>query len=317
MEPTLPAQIDQTQSALDPGGANAEAIAHLSWTMILGGGLIFLVVMMLITFALWGGVRRKLMCSKWFVIGGGLVFPVMVMSALLSYGLSLMGTVGGKDHTAMGIDVTGHQFWWRVRYSSLSGSKEFETANEIRIPVGQKVAFHLRTADVIHSFWIPQLSGKLDMIPGKTNRLVLEASRPGVYRGQCAEFCGASHAWMALEVIALPADQFDSWKAEQSRDAIAPSDPVHRRGQTVFLTSGCGACHTVRGTAARGSIGPDLTHVGGRGSIAAATLPTHAETLARWVVANQSLKPGNRMPNFEIFTSEELRELAAYLKSLR
>jgi cytochrome c oxidase subunit II len=155
------------------------------------------------------------------------------------------------------------------------------------------------------------------MIPGMVNSLTVVASKEGVYRGQCAEFCGASHAWMAFEVVALSPEEFDSWRANQARDAVSPSDPFLARGQELFLTAGCGACHRVRGIGADGSLGPDLTHVGSRRRIAAGSFPAHAGTLAGWVAGSQTLKPGNKMPSFDLFTGEELRAISAYLESLR
>ncbi len=191
------------------------------------------------------------------------------------------------------------------------------TANEIRIPVGVPVEFVLRSADVIHSFWVPSLAGKLDMIPGRVNRYTFSAERPGIYRGQCAEYCGAQHALMAFSVVAQERADFDTWYVAQARNAREPTTELAEEGRKLFHASGCGACHTVRGTSAQGQLGPDLTHVGGRLTIAAGILPNNPGTLAAWVASAQHLKPGNRMPSFATFSGPELRSLAAYLGSLQ
>jgi cytochrome c oxidase subunit 2 len=196
----------------------------------------------------------------------------------------------------------GEQWWWRVRYAG------FETANEIRVPVGRPVVLELKSADVIHSFWVPVLAGKLDMIPGRTNVLRVRADRAGEFRGQCAEYCGGPHAFMALYVVALEEKSFEKW-AESQRQ---PSDKAN-----PLFVSRCGACHTVRGTAAAGTRGPDLTHIGSRLSIGAGLLPNNTGALAAWIASSQHLKPGNLMPSFEDFSGQELRELAAYLEGLK
>jgi cytochrome c oxidase subunit 2 len=183
--------------------------------------------------------------------------------------------------------------------------------------VGRPVEFLLTTADVIHSFWAPSLGGKLDMIPGRENRLVLEASRAGIYRGQCAEYCGGPHALMAFDVVAHEPAEFDRWLATQVRPAAAPADDTRRRGLEVFMQSGCAACHTIRGTEAAGLIGPDLTHVGSRLSLAAATLPNNPGALSAWVAHAQAIKPGVFMPSFEILSGPELTALSAYLEGLK
>lgn len=303
------------QSALDPAGPNAAAIAHLTWLMFGGGALIFLLVMALTAQALWLGRSRRFIASQAAVIAGGVALPVVVLSSLLVYGLVVAREIVGQP-AAMSIHVVGEQFWWRIYYQRENGAR-IEIANEIHIPVGRPVEFTLTTADVIHSFWIPKLGGKLDMIPGQTNRMVLQADTPGVYRGQCTEYCGAAHALMAFDVVARPAEEFEAWLAGQGKDAPEPAEPLLRRGRDLFLAAGCGACHAVRGTAATGRIGPDLTHVGGRRSIAAGTYPNNKGTLAGWIASSQHLKPNNRMPDFNIFTGEELRAVAGYLESLK
>jgi cytochrome c oxidase subunit 2 len=185
------------------------------------------------------------------------------------------------------------------------------------IPVGRPVEVALRSDNVIHSFWVPALAGKVDMIPGRTNRLVIEARVPGVFRGQCAEYCGLQHAWMAFYVVAVPEAAYRQWRTDQAAPAIEPADATLRRGREAFLREGCGACHAVRGTPANGTLGPDLTHVGSRLSLAAGRLDNHAGTLAGWIADSQGIKPGNLMPSMNVFSGEELRAVAAYLESLK
>jgi cytochrome c oxidase subunit 2 len=306
-----------TQSALDPAGPNAAATASLSWVLFCGGTLILLLVVALTALALRPGRNRRFIASRVLVIAGGIALPLGALTALLVYGLVLARDIVAKPGPdALAVRVVGEQFWWRVAYEGPNG-EAIETANEIRIPTGRPVVFTLTTADVIHSFWIPNLGGKLDMIPGQTNTLVLQADRAGLYRGQCTEYCGGAHALMAFDVMAQEPNAFDAWLAEQGRPAAEPADPFVRRGAELFLAAGCGACHTVRGTAAAGRIGPDLTHIGSRRSIAAASFPNNKGTLAGWITSSQHLKPSNRMPSFNVFSGEELRAVASYLESLK
>jgi cytochrome c oxidase subunit 2 len=243
----------------------------------------------------------------------------VLLATLLGFNVALMrasGQVGSDQTTAIPITVVGEQWWWRVTYSNADG-KPVASANEIRIPLGRDILFTLKSADVIHSFWIPSLGGKVDMIPGRDTQLRLRADRPGIYRGQCAEYCGGPHALMALQVLGLPQSEFDPWLGREAGPAVEPRNEVERRGQSLFLAAGCGACHAVRGTAAMGLIGPDLTHVGSRRSIAADTLPSTHENLVRFIADAQRAKPGNAMPPFRILSHAELNAIAAYLLSLR
>jgi cytochrome c oxidase subunit II len=205
------------------------------------------------------------------------------------------------------VEITGEQWWWRVRYLDAAGKLEFETANEIRIPAGRVVELTLRSADVIHSMWVPGLAGKVDMVPGRANRLRLTASSKGVFRGQCAEFCGGPHALMALHVVAQRADDFEIWKESQARPAAS--------GNALF-SARCAVCHAVRGTAAAGTRGPDLTHVASRLFIAAGTLPNTPAGIAEWLADSQHAKPGNLMPSMGL-AAVELQSLSAYLATLK
>lgn len=307
------------QSALAPTGAEAERINVLFWIMTFGGAAILLLVVVLAALAITGGdALRGRLASESVIHWLGIAFPVVVLSALLIYGFVLMraGAADREGDTNLRIAISGEQWWWRVTYQTPDG-QSVETANEIHLPVGQPVRLELTTADVIHSFWAPSLAGKLDMIPGRTNQMTITATQPGVTRGQCAEYCGGAHAFMSFHVVAHPPEEFEAWLAREAAPAVAPGNPALANGQDLFLTAGCGGCHAVRGTAADGAIGPDLTHVGGRHSLAAATLPNTAEAIAAFIVNNQHIKPENRMPEYATFSVAQLRDLAAYLESLR
>jgi cytochrome c oxidase subunit 2 len=261
--------------------------------------------------------RRRRFGSNGFIIGGGIVFPMVTLTVLLAYGLSVSARDDERPGTApLRIDVIAQQWWWRVRYLDDAGELAFVTANEIRIPVGRPIELTLTSGDVIHSFWAPNLAGKLDAIPGIVNRLRLQADAAGVFRGQCAEFCGPAHALHAFYVVAQTPEEFAAWFERQRQPARPPDTAVLRRGRELFLANGCGGCHTVRGTPAGGTIGPDLTHVGGRRSLAGGILPNNAGTMAGWIADSQTLKPGNHMPSFKTLDGESLRALAAYLESL-
>jgi cytochrome c oxidase subunit 2 len=267
--------------------------------LFIGAALIFAAVMLIAVQALRGRLRAS---ESALILGGGIVFPAVTLLALLVYTLARAAQMHPEDPGALRIEVTGEQWWWRVRYA------DFETANEIRLPVGRPVLLELKSADVIHSFWVPALAGKLDMIPGRTTRLRLRADREGTFRGQCAEYCGGPHALMALYAVAVSQQEFDAWAAAQKQSADRES---------ALFVSHCGACHAVRGTAAAGTRGPDLTHVGSRLSIGAGLLANNAGALAGWIASSQHLKPGNLMPSFAAFSGAELRELAAYLEGLK
>ena len=309
----------RTQSALAPSGPHAGAIETLGWIMFIGGSLIFLLVLVLIAVTIVVPQdRRRWLAHRNTVIAGGIAFPLVVLTALLVYGLFVgRALTVDADDPALRIEVVGEQWWWRVRYLDGTGETRFVTANEIRIPVGQPVEFILKSADVIHSFWVPSLAGKLDMIPGRVNTYTFSAGQPGTYRGQCAEYCGAQHALMAFYVVAMEPDEFEAWARGQSRPASDPNIPYLEKGQDLLLANGCGACHTIRGTPADGSLGPDLTHIGSRVSIGAGIFPNNPGTLAGWISSAQHLKPEAFMPSFGNLEGEELRAIAAYLENLK
>lgn len=290
------------QSALHPAGPDAAMIAEITWVLFAGGSAIFALVMAL---AAWAVLKPPpWLARRGMIVAGGIAFPAVVLFALLVYTLVRANALGAGE-PALRVEVTGHQWWWRIAYLSADGTVDFVTANELRIPVGQPVEIRLRSADVLHSFWVPSLAGKLDLIPGKDNRLMLSASRAGTFRGQCAEYCGGPHAQMAFYVIAV--ENFEAWRAEQREPAT---------NSNALFNARCAACHTVRGTPAAGTLGPDLTHVGGRVSIGAGILLNNRGALAGWIASSQHIKPGNLMPSFRELPGEELSALAAYLESL-
>lgn len=306
------------QSALAPAGREAAQIAQLFWWMAGGAAIIWTAMIALGIWAVrvrpeWISERR----AAQLIIGGGAVVPTVVLGALLAYGLWILPSqVAPAPEGSLRIAVTGEQWWWRVRYLGPDGGG-VDLANEIRLPVGEPVEFVLESSDVIHAFWIPSLAGKRDMIPGRVTRLALTPTRTGVFRGVCAEYCGASHALMSFDVTVLEKAEFSRWLGEQEEPARVPDGPLGIRGQEAFLASGCGACHSVRGTPATGVIGPDLTHVGSRLSIGAGVLGSDEAAFAQWIGEVDALKPGVHMPAFGMLPPEDVRAIAAYLEGLR
>ncbi|GGY10473.1 cytochrome c oxidase subunit II [Pseudoduganella dura] len=320
---TVPATQAPRQSALAPAGPDAAIIDQLGWTMTIGSAVILVAVMALLARAMRPG---RPVPARFWIVGGGLVLPLAILTALLGWSLaSTAGLSRPSSLTALRVAVTAKMWWWEVRYIDPATGRDVVLANEIRLPVGQPVYLSLTSDDVIHSFWVPALAGKVDMVPGRVHGLTLRADRAGTWRGQCAEFCGIQHARMALHVVAQPPAEFDAWLAAQAGPAAAPAAAQLLRGRQVFLERRCNACHAVRGVAegtrdgAAGSpaAGPDLTHVGSRLYLAAGTLPVHQGTLAGWIADPQSIKPGARMPAARGLEGDELRALAAWLESLK
>jgi len=285
--------------------------------MLSGAVLIWLFVMGTAVYAVRSRRRSRPRAGYVLIIGAGAIFPTVVLAGLLGFGLQLLTHLRGPDTGSdLQMEVSGEQWWWRVRYLQADG-QPVETANEIRLPVGAVVELRLTSPDVIHSFWIPSLGGKMDMIPGRETRLVLQPTRTGEFRGACAEYCGASHALMAFPVRVMEPDAFAAWLERQQRPAAQPESSLARAGARLFLANGCGACHTVRGTEANGTVGPDLTHVGGRLSLGAGTLTNDAESFERWIGHAKLIKPDVRMPPFDMLPSSDLRAMAAYLDGLQ
>ncbi len=305
------------QSALDPLGRSAEKVAGLFWGMTLGTAIIWSVVVgMTLYFARVAPLQGNRRTSAMIIVGGAVV-PTIVLSLLLVYGLSLMpDMLDPAPEGSLKIAVTGEQWWWRVSYDSADG-EPIILANEIHLPVNEPVEFQLESADVIHSFWVPSLGGKVDMIPGRQTRLKLEPNRTGVIRGACAEYCGTSHALMAFYVVITSKKDFDEWLEQQRAPAKSPVEPLALSGEKIFLSSGCGACHTVRGTQAMGAVGPDLTHVGGRMSLGAGIQANDVEDFLEWLKRTNSIKPDVHMPSFHMLPQDDLLALATYLDGLQ
>jgi cytochrome c oxidase subunit 2 len=304
------------QSALDPAGPTAASINLLGWIMYVGAAIVTLLVtaLMLVPFLR----RRERPANRTlFLWGGGVALPGVTLTALVPYVMTIgHETRASTTPDRLSVDVTGYLYWWGMSYRRGGDPPLVDAANELRLPVGEPVELLLRANDVIHSFWAPSLAGKTDMIPGRVNRMVIQADRPGIYRGQCAEYCGQQHSLMAFDVIAMPRAEFHTWLAGAARPAPDPETPELRQGRDLFVSLGCGACHAVR-RVAEGRLGPDLTQVGARRTIGAGTLPGGVGNIAGWIASAQHLKPGNLMPSYDQLEGPQLRALAAYLESLK
>ncbi len=300
---------------LDPAGPFAGPVTIVAWVLFVMGAVVLAVVLIALGVALFGPRKwKRRVGGERLVWIGGLAFPVVVLTGLLIYGLSVTARVSDAPRGGeMRVRVTGEMWWWRVAYLDDQGREMVQAANEVHIPVGLPVVVELESADVIHSLWVPRLGGKTDMIPGRRNFMRLQADKPGVYAGQCAEYCGGAHALMGFVVVAHAEADFEAWRARQA----APAAPSALPGAAAFGASGCGACHTIRGTEANGLAGPDLTHVGSRQTLGAGILPNNQGTMAGWIADSQGIKPGNRMPSYPVLTGRELRDLASYLDSLK
>jgi cytochrome c oxidase subunit 2 len=312
----LAAGCGNQQDTLRPASKPAHEIATLWWDMMIGAWAGLGVVVLLLVLA-W--VRRKRTGddrkAMRVIVAGGIVVPILVLATLFVVAdIVVIGDTQAPAATStkMTIEVIGHQWWWEVRYP---GTRAV-TANEIHIPVRTAVNLKTTTADVIHSFWVPELNRKVDAIPDHVNRILLYADRVGRYRGQCAEFCGLQHAHMSMIVFAQPRAQFERWLARQSKPAAAPTSTLARRGLRAFLEGPCQSCHTIRGTSASGFVGPDLTHVATRTTLGAVTIPNRRHDLAEWIVDSQHVKPGNQMPDVDL-RGARLQALVTYLESLR
>jgi cytochrome c oxidase subunit 2 len=323
------------QSIGNTHGPAAHRIALLSHAMSITFVITIVVMWALLTIALKknGGTLKEHMPidvgggQAWVAIGG-IAVPLLVLSVFFFLGLDLLADfpIHG-DHGAMDMGskaakskpdilIVGHQWWWEVHYLGEDG-REVVTANEIHIPAHRPVNIELRSADVIHSFWVPSLHGKVDLLPGNVNFIRIEASAPGNYIGQCAEYCGKQHANMHILLIAQEPAKFYDWLANQSKPAVAPTSPETALGEQMFLAGPCSRCHTVRGIPADGKFGPDLTHIGSRKEIGADTFPNNNAYLEGWIANAQSLKPGCKMPVIRQYDGTQLRNLVAYLRELQ
>jgi cytochrome c oxidase subunit 2 len=320
----LVAGCGSEQSTVRPASKASRDIATLWWVMLVGSAVVFAVVLALVTVVVVrrrgeitpaegpGGRHRR---AQAFVAVAGVAVPLAVLVALFALTLGTLSTTSsaaGASSSTMTIEVTGRQWFWDVEYPE----QHVRTANEIHIPVGETVTIVALSGDVIHSFWVPELDRKIDMVPGRRNVLRLRADRAGVFRGQCAEFCGLQHAHMAFTVVAEPRAELDAWLAREAEPAPVPTTAAAQRGQQVLLGSACVYCHRIAGTNASGRVGPDLTHLASRRSIGAGVVPNTPGYLAGWILDPQHLKPGNRMPATAL-GGPELQDLLAYLRTLR
>jgi cytochrome c oxidase subunit 2 len=321
------------QNALAPRGPQAHTIATLFWDMMIGAWCgLGIIVLLLVA----GYLRRKRgftggggekpdekpgeKSAFRVVIGLGIVLPFFILATVFVVGdvfVIKQTQAPARSATKLTVQVIGHQWFWEARYPASSyGPGGAVTANEIHIPVGVPVNLEVSTADVIHSFWVPQLNRKIDTIPGKINRIELLAQQAGRYRGECAEYCGLQHAHMSMYVYADPPAVFRKWLANEAKPARPPANAEQRRGLEEFLSGPCSSCHTIRGTSAKGNVGPDLTHVGSRHTLAALTIPNRTGYLAGWIVDSQHIKPGNQMPDINL-KGPQLLALVAYLEHLK
>jgi len=321
--------------ALDAAGPQAATIARLWWLTLAICGAVFVAVLVALVVALVRGrVARgenasmepdlsslttpekgmvKTVTVATFA-SAALLVVLVVASVFADRALATLGL-----ERALHIQVTAHQWWWDVRYTGEDRndpSQIFATANELHVPVGRPVIVELNASDVIHSFWVPNLHGKKDLLPGQTTTIALQADRAGTFRGFCAEFCGLQHAWMDFSVVAEPQDRFDAWAAQQRQDAPEPTDAAAKRGRDLFLSGSCMLCHTIQGTPGGGRQAPDLTHVASRPSLGAGRLTNTPENLAAWIRDPQALKPGVNMPPHPL-PDADMSALVAYLGTLK
>jgi cytochrome c oxidase subunit 2 len=315
MSSPLPQQL---QSVLAPAGEAADRIGSLSWVLIIGSLLIFVFVMVLLALAIGRRKGGRTVHTRLWVLGGGVAFPVVVLTALLAW--STARTPGWMERPPPGalvVGITAHMWWWEMRYRDPASGQEVVLANELHLPAGRPVWLGLSSPNVIHSFWVPALGGKMDMVPGRVVHLMVQVDQPGSWRGQCAEYCGEQHARMALHVVAHPPAEFDAWLAAQAKPAAASGAALLEEGKNVFLAQRCNACHTVRGVAEEGKLGPDLTHVGSRLYLGAGTLLNQPGAMAHWIAHTQAVKPGARMPSSSDMDAQALAALAAWLEQLK
>lgn len=308
-----------SQSALDTHGDKADRIAWLFW--VFTGVSLVVLALVLLTMVL--AIRRRKAASDGqaehrlgVVVGAATAATVVTLVGLTMASYVTSRHFGTVPPNAVRITLTAKQWWWEAEYEAPMPAETFATANEIHVPVGRPVTFTLQSEDVIHSFWVPNLAGKQDLIPGRTSTLTVTASKPGFYRGQCAEFCGWQHAHMALLIVAEEPSAFAAWRARELKDAASPADARQQEGLDVVLRSGCVACHAIRGTPANGNAGPDLTHVAARRYLAAGTLPNTRGNLQGWIADPQGIKPGANMPRLEL-SADELNAVSDYLEALK
>jgi cytochrome c oxidase subunit 2 len=310
---------DRRPSMFEPVGPMSRQLASLGWTMTAIGTAVFLVVMALLLWPLWrsrnaaavDGPPRDVDERAW-ILYGGTAAPALILAGIFILTLGAYRTSAPDVAMPLTIKVVGHQWWWEVQYPD----QHILTADEIHLPVGRAVKVIVESDDVIHSFWVPNVAGKMDAIPGQSNVTWLQADTAGTWRGACAEYCGMQHAHMALSVVAQPEAEFARWVANERAIAAQPADSETLQGEHAFLTSQCVFCHTVRGTQAGGRVGPDLTHIGSRLTIASGTLPNTRGNLGGWIENPDRMKPGTKMPAVPLGAGQ-LEAIITYLESLK
>ncbi|MGR3435923.1 MAG: cytochrome c oxidase subunit II [Shimia sp.] len=299
------------QTTFATAGVQAAETQILTWGLIIGASVVFAIVMG----CLWVAWRRGAAPNRWWIVGGGVLFPLVVLTVfVVTSTMTLRAVAAGLPEDAITIRVTGHQFWWDVVHDP--DGRALRDANEVVVPVDVPLRFELESADVIHSFWVPSVSGKMDMIPGAGNVLAMTATEIGRFRGQCAEFCGLSHPLMAFEMVVVSAADYAAYLDRLDSEARDPVTVEEQRGQSVFLNAGCIACHNVRGVADGAYLGPDLTRVGARASLGAGMWRMNLGNLAGWIADVQDMKPGANMPSYNTLSGPDLRAVSAYLLSL-
>jgi cytochrome c oxidase subunit 2 len=312
-------------AVLDPQGPEAGTVAWLVWSFTALCAVIFLLVIVALLVAL---ARRHMDRPEPAEADprlerrvGAIVASLAILTGVIVAGLTVISfaaqqRVFGLADPAVEIQVIGHQWWWEIKYDDPDPSRTIVTANELHVPVGKLVRLRLGSTDVIHSFWVPSLMGKADLVPGRDNELKFTASKPGVYIGQCAEFCGLQHAHMGIRVFVDTAADYAAWKMHQSSSALQPSTRSQSMGKVAFMANPCASCHAIRGTDAGGTLGPDLTHLASRTTIAAGTAELNRGTLAAWISDPQGVKPGANMPTMQL-SPDDLNSLLDYLTGLK
>lgn len=320
-------QVTGSQSMLQPAGQAAGRISTLGWITFL---MLLIIAFIMWIIIVWVGVRHRGTVDikppyepkggQDWILTGGFIVPFVILTTLFVLSLNTLAKFPMRmtaDPPTPDIVVVGHQWWWEIRYEDGPVFDYFTTANELHIPTHRPINVEVLSADVIHSFWVPRIHGKIDTIPGQPNFIRIEANDVGVYRGECAEFCGDQHAHMGMLIIAQTPADYDKWLADQRLPGATPITPDAQAGKEVFLSAACVLCHKVRGTLAGGTVAPDLTHIGSRMSLAADTLTNNTGSLAAWITHAQSLKPGCQMPDVTQFNGDQLRDLVAYLQQLK
>ncbi len=315
------------QSVLSPAGVQALSIHGLWLLMLTVCTVVFVCTLTAVFFAVIRGTGNRSKEESELpreqtigrVVGSAVALTVVTLIALLVASVWTGRTVGtAHASSAVTVAITGHQWWWEVEYEDAMPSRRVLTANELHIPTDRPVVLKVTSRDVIHSFWVPNLQGKRDLIPGYTTSIWLQAFKQGTYRGQCAEFCGMQHAHMAIEVVAQSDRDFEGWLEAMRQPGRDPPETETEaiRGREVFMRARCAGCHAIRGTDASAQVAPDLTHIASRTTLGAGTLPNTTENMAEWIRDPQAVKPGNQMPPNPL-AADDLRALVTYLGTLR